>query len=100
MIFYRETTSSTYWMTPYMTYIQNALLKVGLDLLQKKYKTEDAGAKNLIVRKILKCEMVDIRYVINQVENLLVLIHKLHNEGCSINEHIQVGVIVEKLSPS
>ncbi|KAL5759965.1 hypothetical protein ACOSQ2_018803 [Xanthoceras sorbifolium] len=44
--------------------------------------------------------MVDTKTVIKQVEELQVLIHELHSEGCSINEHFQVGAIIEKLPPS
>ncbi|CAL2253197.1 unnamed protein product [Prunus armeniaca] len=70
------------------------------ELLEKKYKTEDAGAKKFVIGKFLKYAMVDSKTVIKQVEELQILIHDLLAEGCSINEHFQVGAIIEKLPPS
>ena len=61
---------------------------------------EDAGVKKFVIGKFLKYIMVDTKTVMKQVEELQVLIHELHLEGCSINEHFQVGVIIEKLPPS
>ncbi|CAL2255706.1 unnamed protein product [Prunus armeniaca] len=66
------------------------------ELLEKKYKTEDAGAKKFVIGKFLKYAMVDSKTVIKQVEELQILIHDLLAEGCSINEHFQVGAIIEK----
>ncbi|CAL2246291.1 unnamed protein product [Prunus armeniaca] len=83
-------------------YILNRLddtLKFG-NYLRKKYKTEDAGAKKFVIGKFLKYAMVDSKTVIKQVEELQILIHDLLAEGCSINEHFQVGAIIEKLPPS
>ncbi|XP_016651037.1 PREDICTED: uncharacterized protein LOC107881548 [Prunus mume] len=70
------------------------------ELLEKKYKTEDAGAKKFVIGKFLKYAMVDSKTVIKQVEELQILIHDLLAEGCSINEHFQVGAIIEKLPSS
>ena len=70
------------------------------DSLEKKYKTEDASAKKFVIGKFIKYIMVDTKTVMKQVEELQVLIHELHLEGCSINEHFQVGAIIEKLPPS
>ena len=55
-------------------------------MLEKKYKTEDARAKNLVIGKFLKYNMVDTKTVIKQVEEIQVLIHELHAEGCAISE--------------
>ena len=44
--------------------------------------------------------MVDSKPVTKQVEKIQILMHELHGEGCSINEHFQVGAIIEKLPPS
>ncbi|BFG24976.1 hypothetical protein CerSpe_112500 [Prunus speciosa] len=43
--------------------------------------------------------MVDSKTVIKQVEELQILIYELLAKGCSINEHFQVGAIIEKLPP-
>ena len=70
------------------------------EMLEKKYKTEDAGAKKFVIGKFLKYNMDDTKTVIKQVEEIQVLIHELHAEGCAISEQFQVGSIIEKLPPS
>ena len=70
------------------------------EMLEKKYKTEDAGAKKFVISKFLKYNMADTKTVIKQVEEIQVLIHELHAEGCAISEQFQVGSITEKLPPS
>ena len=67
------------------------------EMLEKKYKTEDAGTKKFVIGKFLKYNMVDSKAVVKQVEELQVIIHELHAEGCEINEQFQVGSIIEKL---
>ena len=68
-------------------------------MLEKKYKTEDAGAKKFVIGKFLKYNMVDTKIVIKQVEEIQVLIHELHADACAISEQFQVGSIIEKLPP-
>ncbi|XP_034690574.1 uncharacterized protein LOC117918170 [Vitis riparia] len=70
------------------------------ETLEKKYKTEDAGTKKFIVSKFLDFKMIDSITVINQVEELQILINKIHVEGMMINEAFQFASIIEKLSPS
>ena len=70
------------------------------EMLEKKYKTEDAGAKKFVIGKFFKYNMADTKTVIKQVEEIQVLIHELHAEGCAISEQFQVGSIIEKLPPS
>ena len=70
------------------------------EMLEKKYKTEDAGAKKFVIGKFLKYNMADTKTVIKQVEEIQVLIHELHAEGYAISEQFQVGPIIEKLPPS
>ena len=70
------------------------------EMLEKKYKTKDAGAKKFVIGKFLKYNMADTKTVIKQVEKIQVLIHELHAEGCAISEQFQVGSIIEKLPPS
>ncbi|XP_028115863.1 uncharacterized protein LOC114313655 [Camellia sinensis] len=51
------------------------------DALDKKYKTEDAGAKKFVVSRFLDFKIVDSKIVINQVQEFQVaaLIEKLPN---------------------
>ena len=70
------------------------------EMLEKVYKTKDVGAKNFVIGKFLKYNMVDTKTVIKQVEEIQVLIHELHAEACAISEQFQVGSIIEKLPPS
>ena len=70
------------------------------EMLEKKYKTEDVGAKKFVIGKFLKYNMDDTKTVIKQVEEIQVLIHELHAKGCAISEQFQVGSIIEKLPPS
>ena len=44
--------------------------------------------------------MIDSITLINQVEELQILINKMHVEGMMINEAFQVASIIEKLLPS
>ena len=69
-------------------------------MLEKKYKTEDDGAKKFVIGKFLEYNMVDTKTVIKQVKEIQVLIHELHAEACAISEQFQVGSIIEKLPPS
>ena len=56
------------------------------ETLEKKYKTEDVGTKKFIVGKFLDFEMIDSITVINQVEEIQILINKIHANGMMINE--------------
>ena len=55
------------------------------EMLEKKYKTEDAGAKKFVIGKFLKYNMVDTETVIKKVEEIQVLIHELHVEAYVMN---------------
>ena len=70
------------------------------EALEKKYKTEDVGTKKFIVGKFLDFKMIDSITIINQVEELQILINKIHAAGMMINETFQVASIIEKLSLS
>ena len=65
--------------------------------LEKKYKIEDAGTKKFIVGRFLNYKMVDSILVVKQLEDLQVLINKIHVEGMAISELFQVASIIEKL---
>ena len=64
--------------------------------LDKKYKTEDARLKKFIVGKFLNYKMLDSKTVINQVQDLQVILHDIHEEGMSLSESFQVATIIEK----
>ncbi|KAK6119562.1 hypothetical protein DH2020_046691 [Rehmannia glutinosa] len=70
------------------------------DSLEKKYKTEDAGAKKFVVGKFLDYRMVDTKTVTSQVQEIQIILHDLVSEGMILNELFQVATIIEKLSPS
>ncbi|KAL4011257.1 hypothetical protein IC575_028309 [Cucumis melo] len=65
--------------------------------LEKKYKTEVAGAKKFIVGKFLDYKMVNSKTVISQVQ---VILHDIHAENMTLSESFQVASIIEKLPPS
>ena len=54
------------------------------DILEKKYKTEDAGMKKFIVAKFLDYKMIDCKTVVSQVQELQVIIHDLLAEGINL----------------
>ena len=83
----------------YDIYSSYKIAKEVWEMLEKKYKTEDVGAKKFMIGKFLKYNMVDTKTVIKQVEEIQVLIHELHAEACAISEQFQVDSIIEKLPP-
>ncbi|KAL2470458.1 zinc knuckle (CCHC-type) family protein [Abeliophyllum distichum] len=68
--------------------------------LDKKYKTEDAGAKKFLVGRFLEYKMVDSKSVISQVQELQVILHEIHSEGMVVSKSFQVACIIEKLTPA
>ena len=68
--------------------------------LDKKYKTEDAGAKKFIVGRFLDFAMVDSKSVITQVQELQVICHEIDSEGMKLPEAFKVAVVIEKLPPA
>ena len=68
--------------------------------LDRKYKTEDAGMKKLIVGKFLDYKMVDSKTIISQVQDLQVILLEIHVEGVVLSESFQVAAIIEKLPPN
>ena len=67
--------------------------------LDKKYKTEDAGLKKLVMGQFLDYKMLDSKTVISQVQDLQVILHDIHAEGMPLSESFQVAAIIEKLPP-
>ncbi|PKI44279.1 hypothetical protein CRG98_035353 [Punica granatum] len=67
--------------------------------LDRKYKSEDAGAKKFLVERFLDFKMVDSRTIMGQVQEFQVLLHEIQAEGMVLNESFQVVVVIEKLPP-
>ena len=65
--------------------------------LDRKYKTEDAGAKKFVVGRFLDFKMVDSKTVISQVQEIQVILHEIQAEGMILSETFQVAAIIEKL---
>ena len=68
--------------------------------LDRKYKTEDAGAKKFVVGRFLDYKMVDSKTVVSQVQELQVILHEIHAEGMMLSETFQVVATIEKLPPA
>ena len=68
--------------------------------LDKKYKTEDAGTKKFVVGRFLDYKMVDLKIVVSQIQDIQVILHKIHYEGMTVSEAFQVAAIIEKLPPA
>ncbi|KAK4397882.1 hypothetical protein Sango_1263700 [Sesamum angolense] len=85
--------------TLYNVYSSTTTARALWDLLEKKYKTEDAGLKKFIVGKFLEFKMVDSKTVMNQVQEFQMILHDLHAEGMKLSESFQVAAMIEKLPP-
>ena len=70
----------------YDIYSSYKTVKEVWEMLEKKYKTEDVGAKKFVIGKFLKYNMVDTKTMIKQVEEIQLLIHELYVEGCEISD--------------
>ena len=70
------------------------------DILDKKYKTEDAGSKKFVVGKFLDFKMVDSKTVGSQVDDFEIVLHEIEVEGMTLSESFQVAALIEKLPPS
>ncbi|XP_076936451.1 uncharacterized protein LOC143603559 [Bidens hawaiensis] len=84
----------------YNVYVSIKTAKELWESLEKKYKTEDAGAKKFVVARFLDYKMVDSKTVINQVQELQVILHDIHAEGMTLSETFQVAAVIEKLPPN
>ncbi|XP_073057051.1 uncharacterized protein [Primulina eburnea] len=84
----------------YNVFCEKKTAKELWESLDRKYKTEDAGAKKFLVGRFLDFKMVDSKPVISQVQELQVILHEIHGEGMTLSESFQVAAIVEKLPPA
>ncbi|XP_042472523.1 uncharacterized protein LOC122055215 [Zingiber officinale] len=64
----------------YLVYCEIKTAKELWESLDKKYKSEDAGAKKFIVGRFLDYKMSDSKSVISQVQELQVLLQEIHSE--------------------
>ncbi|XP_071687092.1 uncharacterized protein [Rutidosis leptorrhynchoides] len=70
------------------------------EALQKKYDTEEAGAKKYAVSRYLKFSMTDDKSVETQSHELQKIAHEIISEGMSLDKNFQIAVIIDKLPPS
>ncbi|KZV56992.1 hypothetical protein F511_08150 [Dorcoceras hygrometricum] len=84
----------------YNVFCEKKTAKELWESLDRKYKTEDAGAKKFLVGRFLDFKMQDSNPVISQVQELHLILHGIHAEGMTLSESFQVAAIIEKLSPT
>ncbi|RVW46387.1 Retrovirus-related Pol polyprotein from transposon TNT 1-94 [Vitis vinifera] len=106
MLFYLTTLNLARFLTedaPKLKEDEHDIQKTAKELwesLDRKYKTEDAGAKKFVVGRFLDYKMVDSKTVVSQVQELQVILHEIHAEGMMLSETFQVAAIIEKLPPA
>ena len=85
--------------TLYNVYCKVTTAKELWDMLEKKYKSEDAGSKKFVVGRFMDYKMVDSKPIMSQVQELQLIIHDIWAENMMICETFQVAVFIEKLPP-
>ncbi|KAL5752682.1 hypothetical protein ACOSQ2_023189 [Xanthoceras sorbifolium] len=70
------------------------------DALQKKYDTEDTGAKKYAISRYMKYQMTDDKSVEAQSHELQKIAHEIIFEGVTLDEQFQIAVLIDKLLPS
>ncbi|KAM1806972.1 hypothetical protein ACFX11_030043 [Malus domestica] len=70
------------------------------DAFQKKYDTEEPGAKKFAVSRYLKFQMTDDKSVEAQSHELQKIALEIISEGMNLDEQFQVAIIIDKLPPS
>uniref|UniRef100_A0A2N9EQJ0 CCHC-type domain-containing protein n=1 Tax=Fagus sylvatica TaxID=28930 RepID=A0A2N9EQJ0_FAGSY len=68
--------------------------------LETKYKMEKQDTDKFIIQKYFDFKMMDNVFVLDQMHELQILVHKLNDLSINIPELIQVGAIIAKLPPS
>ncbi|XP_073014629.1 uncharacterized protein [Primulina eburnea] len=83
----------------YNVYCQVKTAKELWEMLDKKYRAEDACLKKFIVGRFVDFMMIDSKSVMSQVQELQLLLYEIHAEGMSLSESFQVAAMIEKLPP-
>ena len=81
----------------YNVYTDKKTAKELWESLDRKYKTDDVGAKIFVVGRFLDYKMVDSKIVVSQVQELQVILHDIHVEGMMLSETFPVTTIIKKL---
>ncbi|KAL6572114.1 hypothetical protein OROMI_013072 [Orobanche minor] len=84
----------------YNVYSQIKTSKELWNSLEKKYKTDDDGAKKFVIGCYLDFQMMDYKTVIDQVQQFQLIVHEINGEGMILPEPFVVGTVIEKLPPS
>ena len=83
----------------YNVYSDKKTTKELWESLDRKYKTEDVGAKKFVMGCFLDYKMENSKIMVSQVEELQVILHEIHTEVMMLSETFQVVTIIEKLTP-
>ncbi|KAL6575258.1 hypothetical protein OROMI_012543 [Orobanche minor] len=75
----------------YNVYSQIKTSKELWNSLEKKYKTDDAGAKKFVIGRYLDFQMTDYKTVIEQVQQFQLIVHEINAEGMMLSEPFVVG---------
>ncbi|KAK3014220.1 hypothetical protein RJ639_008965 [Escallonia herrerae] len=67
------------------------------EFFERKYKTEDADSKKLIVGKFLDFKMVDSKTVISHVQEFQLILHDIHAEGMHKRKEMKLEGLIMRL---
>ena len=70
----------------YNVYCAIKIAKELWESLDRKYKTEDAGAMKFVVGRFLDFKMMDFKTVISEVQEIQVILHEFLAKGMILSE--------------